>query len=51
MRIAVLSDADVKNIRSEYANGVTQVKLAEKYGVTQSHISRIVRGVRRQSVS
>ena len=41
----VLTDDQVRAIRAEYVPGVVrQADLAEKYGVTQSHISQIVRG-------
>jgi len=38
-----LTDADVLDIRDQYANGATQVALARQYGVAQKSISRIVR--------
>ena len=42
---AKLSDADIEAIRSEFAvGGVFQYQLAEKYGVTADHLSKIMRG-------
>jgi len=39
-----LKEEDVKNIRDSYCNdNLSQQNLAEKFGVTQSHISRIIR--------
>jgi hypothetical protein len=40
---AVLTDEQVRSIRTAYAAGATQVVLAAEHGVTQSHISQIVR--------
>ena len=46
--MALLSDAVVREIRALYASGtVTQVALAEMYGITQGQISRLVTGKRR----
>lgn len=42
-----LTDSQVKRIRNLYSAGHTQVALAMKFGVTQVHISRLVRGVQR----
>ncbi len=39
---AVLSDDDVITIREMYAGGTMQWVLAEKYGVSRSHVSGIV---------
>ena len=42
-----LSEADVVEIRRRYASDdITQQQLADEYGVHQTHISEIVRGVR-----
>ena len=42
-----LSQDEVKEIRSAYESGnAYQTELAEKYGVSQSHISRLVNGER-----
>jgi hypothetical protein len=42
-----LTSVDVSGIRRRYARGgVTQVELGEEFGVTQSHISRVVRSGR-----
>lgn len=43
----VLTDEQVEEIRSAHAGGVPQVDLAKAFGVTISHISRIVNGNRR----
>lgn len=41
-----LDEAKASAIRNEYIRGITkQVDLAVKYGVTQAHVSRIIRGV------
>ena len=39
-----LSDQEVKDIRAAYRGGMSQVDLANNYGVNPSTISRIVRG-------
>jgi hypothetical protein len=44
---AVLSDADVQEIRDRCAEGETQTALAKEYGVHQTTISVIVRKVHR----
>lgn len=45
---ARLSVADVRLIRAEYAKGgVTQEALADRFGVSRSHISNIIRGRKR----
>ena len=38
-----LSDDDVRSIREEYKQGLTQVALAKKYGIGQAQVSSIVR--------
>jgi hypothetical protein len=43
-----LTWAQVEEIRRGWEAGVTQVALGEQYGVTQSHVSRIVSGSRRK---
>lgn len=47
-----LSDAEIAAIRERYANEpqLTQVQLAEQYGLTQGHVSAITRGACRQTV-
>jgi hypothetical protein len=46
---AKLSDAEVSAIRRIYASGqVTQTALAEQFGVSQKHISALVRGQQRR---
>ncbi len=45
-RAAKVSSADVEAIRSAYSNGVQQKTLAIQYGITQSHVSRLVAGKR-----
>ncbi len=40
---AKLTLADVAALRQDYSAGARQVDLAEKYGVAQSHVSRLVR--------
>lgn len=42
-----LEASAVSEIRSAYAAGATQATLAVQYGVSQTHIGRIARGVRR----
>ena len=43
-----LTDAQVAEIRERYAaGGVMQKELAREYGVTQSHVSYVARGLRR----
>lgn len=39
---AKLTAQEVRSIRREYADGVTQESLAQEYGVCQAHISSIV---------
>lgn len=47
-----LSDADVRLIRSTYAEGdLTQRALADLYGVTRAYVSRIVRNQTRKDPS
>ncbi len=43
----ILSDADVAAIRAAAASGKSQFDIAREYGVTQTHISRVVNGSRR----
>ena len=43
---AKVSRADVEAIRSAYSNGVQQKTLAIQYGITQSHVSRLIAGKR-----
>ncbi|WP_369604693.1 NUMOD4 domain-containing protein [Nocardia nova] len=40
---SILTEAQVAEIRSEYASGVSQMKLAAKFGTHQTNISLIVR--------
>ena len=42
---STLKDALVLGIREDYANGMTQSKLAARHGITQSAVSRIVNRV------
>jgi len=42
--LAALTPAKVRSIRKDYADGATQVSLAEKHGVSQVTISNIVTG-------
>lgn len=44
---AKLTDAQVAEIRAAYAAGERQVALAERFGIKQPQVSRIVRGVSR----
>lgn len=46
-----LSDEEVSEIRAAYAAGEMQRVLAERYGVTQTHVSNLVLGKRRREVS
>ena len=48
---AKLSDLEVSRIRAACARGEAQAKLARRYGVHQSTISRLARGLRRCSAS
>lgn len=41
-----LSEKIVKIIRAKYRNGISQSKIAKEFGVTQSHISRVISGDR-----
>lgn len=43
-----VTDEEIDAILEDYDNGWQQVDLARKYGISQGHISRIVRGVRRK---
>lgn len=42
---AKLSNAQAEEIRRQHSNGMTQVKLANMYGVSQVVVSRIVRNI------
>ena len=42
---AKLDAGSVSDMRAEYASGATQVDLSRKHGVTQAHVSKIVRGL------
>lgn len=44
---AKLTHEQVDALRGEHALGSSGVALAAKYGVSQSHVSRLVRGLRR----
>jgi hypothetical protein len=47
-RCRILSDAEVRAIRARYAQGgITQQAVAEAFGVRQSDVSRVIRGVGR----
>lgn len=41
--VSVFTELDIKNIRRRYANGETQAQIGLSYGVSQAHISQIVR--------
>jgi hypothetical protein len=42
-----LSQAKVNEIRQKYSNGnISQARLAKEYGISQSHIQRVISGVR-----
>ncbi len=43
--MVVLKQADVLAIRSAYRGGANQYDIAKQYGIAQSHVSQIVRGV------
>lgn len=45
-----LSDKEILDIRSKYANGASCIELAKAYGIHRVHITRIVFGKRRQYV-
>lgn len=45
--VAKLSDAQVIEIRRLVASGMTQQAVADRFGIVQPHVSRIVRGVSR----
>lgn len=40
---AVLTERDIKRLRSEAAAGTRQIDLAKRYGISQSTVSKIVR--------
>lgn len=42
---ARLTDEQVNEIRKMCANGITQRKIAEKFGISQQHVSGIKRGI------
>jgi predicted DNA-binding protein (UPF0251 family) len=44
-----LTTAEVELIRGEYSKGANQYDLGERFGVGQTHISRIVRGTARRA--
>ena len=44
-----ITSEDVSLIRAFYHSGVKQADIARGYGLSRSHISRIVRGLRRAS--
>lgn len=46
-REAKLTDADVERILSLWNQDYSMTTLAERYGVSISYISRLIRGVRR----
>lgn len=43
--LAKLDDAKVAEIRAAYLQGALQVDLAKRFGIHQTHVSRLVRGV------
>ncbi len=49
--LAKLTDEDVARIRESYLCGATQSDLSKVWGVSQPHVSRIVRHVRRGSTA
>jgi len=40
-----LSDAQIARLRQRYESGQPQSQLADEYGISQSYVSRLVRGV------
>lgn len=42
--MAKVKDADIREIRSLYKDGVTQTKIGNKFGLSQAHISKILLG-------
>lgn len=42
-----LTDVQIQNLRNESESGIRQIELSKKYGITSTHVSRIVRGVMR----
>lgn len=45
-----LTDEDIASIKKIYENvDITQKELAEAFFISQGHLSRIVRGLRRQN--
>jgi hypothetical protein len=45
-----LTDEEVAQVRMLHAEGWTQIKIAERFGIKQPHVSRLVRGVLRTEV-
>ena len=41
-----LSESDVRAIRDAYANGESQTAIGKRYGIAQTSVSKVVRGVR-----
>jgi Mor family transcriptional regulator len=44
-RHAKLTDAEVASLRADRRNGMLLRELAAKYGIGESHVSRLVRGL------
>lgn len=44
-RAARLTDEQIARMRAQRADGALQKDLAREYGIGQSHVSRIVRGL------
>lgn len=40
---SVLSDADIRRLREQAAAGASRTELAQRYGLTPGHVTRIVR--------
>ncbi|MBK9496899.1 MAG: HNH endonuclease [Xanthomonadales bacterium] len=47
---AKLTNAQIMSMRAMAKGGATQRKLAAKFDVTQSYVSRVIRGVRRKDI-
>lgn len=45
-----LTNYEVEKIKKEYINGDTQKDIAERYGITQGHVSSIISGRKRGDV-
>lgn len=45
--MAKLTDAQVEELRREFASGVIKRHLAKKYGISETHTGRLVKGVSR----